>query len=171
MKAHGGPFEVLQLWLNLPAKLKMTAPRYVGVQRAELPVIELDGGKAKVALISGELDGRQGPIESLTGVFMSTVELQGGAHLALAAPKGRTVFLYVVRGEVLVGGTPAPAHHLVELEDDGDEVAIEARSDALLLFGHADPIGEPVVAYGPFVMNTREEIDQAMRDYREGTFS
>jgi hypothetical protein len=77
----------------------------------------------------------------------------------------------VVRGEVLVGGTAAPAHHLVELEDDGDEVAIEAGSDALLLFGHADPIGEPVVSYGPFVMNTREEIEQAMRDYREGTFS
>jgi redox-sensitive bicupin YhaK (pirin superfamily) len=170
MKEHGGPFEVLQLWLNLPAKLKMTAPRYIGVQRAELPVVELDGGKAKVTLISGELDGRKGPIDSLTGVFMATLELKRGAHVALPAPQGRTVFLYVVRGEVGVGGTRAPQHHLIELADDGDAVAIEAASDALLLFGHADPIGEPVVAYGPFVMNTRAEIDRAMRDYREGKF-
>jgi hypothetical protein len=170
LKARGGPFEVLQLWVNLPAKLKMTAPHYVGVQRAELPVIELDGGKAQVTLVSGELEGRKGPIESLTGVFMSTVDLERGARIALAAPQGRTVFLYVVRGEVGVGGTPAPQHHLVELDDDGDEVGIEAASDALLLFGHADPIGEPVVAYGPFVMNTTDEIDEALRDYREGRF-
>jgi redox-sensitive bicupin YhaK (pirin superfamily) len=170
MKEHGGAFEVLQLWLNLPAKLKMTAPHYVGVQRAELPAIELDGGKATMTLIAGELDGRKGPIESITGVFMSTVELEHGAHIDLPAPQGRTVFLYVVRGEVGVGGTRAPQHHLIELADDGDAVAIEAASDALLLFGHADPIGEPVVAYGPFVMNTREEIDDALRDYREGRF-
>jgi redox-sensitive bicupin YhaK (pirin superfamily) len=170
LKARGGPFEVLQLWLNLPAKLKMTAPHYVGVQRAELPVIELDGGKAQVTLVSGELEGRKGPIESLTAVFMATVELERGARIALAAPRGRTVFLYVVRGEVRVGGTPAPQHQLVELDDDGDQVGIEAASDALLLFGHADPIGEPVVAYGPFVMNTTDEIDQALRDYREGRF-
>jgi hypothetical protein len=170
MKERGGPFEVLQLWVNLPAKLKMSAPRYVGVQRADLPVIERDGGKAKITLISGELDGRKGPVATLTGVFMSTVELKQGARVELPAPRGRTVFLYVVRGEVVVGGTTAPEHHLVELDDDGDEAAIEAASDALLIFGHADPIGEPVVAYGPFVMNTREEIDEALRDYRDGKF-
>jgi quercetin 2,3-dioxygenase len=88
---------------------------------------------------------------------------------APAAPS-RNIFLYVVRGEIRVGGEPASAFHLVELNHDGDTVDIEATTDAALLFGHAEPIGEPVVAHGPFVMNTREEIRQAMMDYQSGKF-
>ena len=165
---RGGPLEILQLWVNLPSRLKMTEPRYVGLQRDAIPAWE-DGG-ATVSLIAGEWDGRRGPVESLTDVFMTTVALDAGGRVTLPAPSGRNVFLYVVRGEVRIGGMPVGAFHLAELGPDGDEVRIEAVTPSFVLFGHAAPLGEPVVAHGPFVMNTREEIVEAVRDYQAGRF-
>jgi redox-sensitive bicupin YhaK (pirin superfamily) len=169
-KRAGGPMEILQLWVNLPSRLKMTAPAYTGLQRADIPALARDDGRVTVNLIAGELEGEAGAMRSLTGVFMSTVELQAGGRVTLPAPARRAVFLYVVRGELRVGGTAVDGFRLVELNDDGDAVGIEATSDAVVLFGHADPIGEPVVAHGPFVMTTREEIVQAIRDYQAGKF-
>lgn len=170
-KQRGGPLEILQLWVNLPSRLKMTAPRYSGVQADGIPALPLAEGKAVLNLIAGEFQGTPGPIHSLTGVFMSTVTLQAGAQVSLPAPRGRSVFLYVVSGQVSVGGTAIQPWHLVTVNDDGDTLAIDASSDAVLLFGHADPIDEPVVAHGPFVMNTRGEIEQAIRDYQAGKFN
>ena len=86
------------------------------------------------------------------------------------APSGRNIFLYVVRGKLDISGTPAQEHHLIELNDDGDVVDIEAAMDSLILFGHALPIAEPVVSYGPFVMNTKQEIAEAISDYQAGKF-
>ena len=170
-KEAGGPLEILQLWVNLPARLKMTAPRYTGVQADEIPAIPLEGGAGTLHLISGAFGGIDGPIGSLTGVFMATVQLPAGAAVELPAPRGRSIFLYVVSGKVSVAGITADQWQLVTLSDDGDAVAISAVADAILLFGHADPIGEPVVAHGPFVMNTREEINVAIRDYQAGKFN
>lgn len=164
-RRNGGPLEILQLWINLPARLKMVEPRYTGLQREDIPSFE--SGGANVNLISGTWDGQAGPIESLTGVHMMTLEPRAGARIALPAPRGRNVFFYIVRGELDVGR----AMHLIEFRDDGDVLEVEARSNALVLFGHATPYGEPVVAHGPFVMNTREEIVQAFRDYQAGRFS
>jgi hypothetical protein len=169
-KGRGGPLEILQLWVNLPARLKMTEPRYVGLQAAGIPAIPTSDGRGAVHLISGEWNGRRGPIESLTGVFMSTVALSAGGRVRFPVVGDRTVFLYVVRGRVTIGADGAREHVLVELSRDGDTVEIEAPVDAFLLLGHADPIGEPVVAHGPFVMNTREEIVQAIHDYQAGRF-
>ena len=169
-RESGGRLEILQLWVNLPARLKMSEPRYVGVQKDRIPAIDADGGRATVHLIAGEWEGRRGPIESLTGVHMTTVDLAPGASLELPAPRGRSVFLYVVRGEVGVAGRRASEFHLVETNDDGDSVAVEALTSARLLFGHAEPLAESVVAHGPFVMNTRQEILEAIRDYQEGKF-
>lgn len=160
----GGPLEILQLWVNLPARLKMTEPRYVGLQRDAIPSIARGG--ATVHLISGTFDGRPGPVESLTGVQMMTLELRAGSRITLDAPRGRNVFCYVVRGELKEGREM----HLVHFADDGDEVELEALRDAVVLFGHAQPYREPVVAQGPFVMNTRAEILQALRDYQAGLF-
>ncbi|GAC1605309.1 MAG: pirin family protein [Myxococcales bacterium] len=160
----GGPLEILQLWVNLPARLKLVKPRYVGLQRSEVPSVRAAG--ATLDVIAGDFLGQRGPIESLTGVAMATLALQPGARIVLPAPRGRSVFFYVVRGEVGQGR----AGNLVELNDDGDEVEIDSGAGALVLFGHADPIGEPVVAQGPFVMNTRTEIVQAIRDYQAGKF-
>jgi redox-sensitive bicupin YhaK (pirin superfamily) len=151
---QGGALEILQLWVNLPGRLKMS----------------LADGKATLHLIAGSINGQQGPVQSLTGVFMSTLEMQAGARIRLPIPPGRKVLLYLVSGELLIGGTPVPAQHLAELSDDGDELLLHAKADSVLLFGHADPIGEPVVAHGPFVMNTRAEINTAIIDYQAGRF-
>ena len=170
-KRDGGPMEILQLWVNLPGRLKMTAPRYTGLQQNDIPSIPLDDGRARLNLVSGAFAGRTGPVASLTHVFMATVSLDAGATTPLPAPKGRTLFLYVVRGRVRVGGETVDRWHLAELNDDGDTVQIEAETESLLLYGHADPIGEPVVAHGPFVMNTPQEIAEAVRDYQAGRFN
>jgi redox-sensitive bicupin YhaK (pirin superfamily) len=167
----GGPLEILQLWVNLPPHLKMTQPRYIGLQQDEIPAITTGDGKVVVNLISGEFEGQKGGMQPLLDIFMSTVDLKAGARVSFPGVKGRNVFLYVVRGAIKVAGKAAPHWHLIELNEDGDTVDIEADSDAVLLFGHAQPIGAPVVAYGPFVMNTREEIMQAMQDYQAGKFN
>ncbi|MCJ2181692.1 pirin family protein [Novosphingobium sp. 1949] len=167
-KQTGGPLEILQLWVNLPARLKFTAPAYTGLQREDIPAIAVPGGT--VNLISGTFGGDEGPFHSLTGVAMMTVTLDAGAQLTLPAPRGRTVFLYVVAGNPSVAGTPVREAHLIELDQGGDSVDIAASEPVTLLYGHADPIGEPTVAHGPFVMNTREEIMDAIRDYEAGKF-
>lgn len=170
---HGGPLEILQLWVNLPTRLKMAEPGYTGLQKDAIPSFTTDGGRVTINLISGTWDGQdgqdghRGPIESLTDVHMMTVALAAGGRVVLPAPRDRNVFFYIVRGKLTMGD----AFHLVEWNDDGDEIEVEAVSDSLILFGHATPLGEPVVAYGPFVMNTREEIDQAIRDYQAGKFT
>nr|WP_243470551.1 pirin family protein [Halomonas lionensis] len=112
---EGGPLEILQLWVNLPSRLKMSEPRYVGLQQEGIPAVQLAGG-GTLNLIAGEWQGQTGPIESLTGVFMSTLALPAGAHEQLPVAPGRQVFLYVVSGDVAVGGEPAKAHHLIEVD-------------------------------------------------------
>jgi len=153
---NGGPLEILQLWVNLPSRLKMTEPRYVGLQKDQIPSIERDGATLHPI-----------PIDSLTDVRMMTIDLAAGSRVSLAAPRDRNVFFYIVRGDLDAGS----AFHLIEFDDDGDEIEIEAKTDAFVIFGHAHTINEPVVAYGPFVMNTREEIVQAIEDYQSGKFA
>lgn len=169
-KRSGGPMELLQLWVNLPSRLKMTQPRYTGVQKADVPALTADQGRATINLISGTWGGQSGPISSLTGVFMATLALKPGGRVGFGSLAGRNVFLYVVRGSVEVNGVAAAAWNLVELDLAGDMLEIVGLEDSLVAFGHAEPIGEPVVAHGPFVMNTREEIVQAIRDYQNGLF-
>src|SRR5258708_16601523 len=167
-KERGGPLEILQLWINLPKRLKMTAPNYVGLQRDAIPSVGSNG--ATVSVIAGSFGGVRGPIDSLTDVFMTTVALTAGSRVTLPAPRERGILLYVVRGSVTAGGEAADEFHLVELNDDGDEVELAAKGDALVIYGHAAPLGETVVSYGPFVMNTQQEIVEAIRDYQAGRF-
>lgn len=169
-REHGGPLEILQLWVNLPGRLKMCPPAYTGLQREAIPALALDDGKAMLKLIAGQWDGHSGPIAPLTDVFMSTIELRAGARIRLTGLEARNVLLYVVRGAVQIGPDYAEALHLAELSDSGDAIELGASIDSVVLFGHAPPIGEPVVAHGPFVMNTRAEINQAIVDYQAGRF-
>ena len=164
-KRSGGPLEILQLWVNLPARLKMTTPAYTPVTEADIPTVSLAEG-VTMRPVSGT-DGA--PIESLTGVMLATVEIAPGASATLPAPQGRSVLFYTVRGTASVGGEEVPEHRLAKLTD-GEGIEVSSEGGCLLLFGHADPIGEPVVAHGPFVMNTREEIVQAIRDHQAGKF-
>jgi quercetin 2,3-dioxygenase len=164
---HGGPLEILQLWVNLPSRLKMVTPGYTGLQKDAIPSFAADNGRVAINLISGDWEAHRGPIASLTGVHMMTVALVAGGRVVLPAPRDRNVFFYIVRGQLTI----ADAFHLIDWNDDGDAIEVEALSDSLILFGHAMPLREPVVAYGPFVMNTRDEINQAIRDYQAGTFN
>lgn len=168
-KRDGGALEILQLWVNLPGRLKMTPPRYVGLQQTAIPMLRSDDRHVTVNLIAGSLHGKEGPVHSLTGVFMTTVAAQSGGRMQFDGLLGRDVLLYVVRGELNVAGTAVQKFNLVELTD-GEVLEIEATTPAVFLFGHAAPIDEPVVSHGPFVMNSAEEIRQAYADYREGRF-
>jgi redox-sensitive bicupin YhaK (pirin superfamily) len=167
-KKEGGPLEILQLWFNLPARYKMVKPNYIGLQQHEIPSATEDGGKVKVNVISGKRSDVQGPIESLSGVELASIELkQGGTFTTSVAPE-RNIFFYVVRGKVNVNNQEVSKLHLVEFENAGDEIRVEALEAAYILFGHAKPYDEPVVAHGPFVMNTEQEIQEAFRDYQAG---
>ncbi len=168
----GGPLEILQLWVNLPPHLKMTQPAYTGLQKEDIPALSLDDGRVTMHLTSGEWEGTRGPVQSLTGVFMSTIEFKAGGRLRVRDLADRNVFLYVVRGALQAGVADdrISAFHLVELGHEGDEVEMTALEDSVVLFGHAEPIGAPVVSHGPFVMNSRAEIEQAIRDYQAGKF-
>ena len=169
-KRGGGPLEILQLWVNLPSNLKMTAPRYVGLQKDQIPAHVIDEGRVTVNLIAGSWNGHRGPIDTLWDQMMSTVELAPGATFAIDVPVDRNVFMYVVRGDAIVNQQRVAAHHLIEFINDAERIEVVASTPMFLLFGHAKPIGEPVVAHGPFVMNTREQIMEAIRDYQAGKF-
>ncbi|GAC1376126.1 MAG: pirin family protein [Hymenobacter sp.] len=168
-KARGGPLEILQLWVNLPAKDKLTAPRYIGLQKDQIPTVALDGG-VLIHAVSGQWAGMAGAVQPLADVQLAWLELPAGSRLTLPIAADRSIFFYTVRGSLRVNGTDTQALQLVEFNHDGDELALHAGSAAVVLLGHAQPFREPMVSYGPFVMNTEAEIQQAYRDYQRGAF-
>jgi redox-sensitive bicupin YhaK (pirin superfamily) len=172
---QGGDLEILQLWVNLPGKFKMTEPGYVGLQKDQIPQFKSSTGDAKISLISGQFSGErqvhQGPVHPLTDISLMTVEIPAKGKQSFSIPRDHNVFFYVIRGELTVNGGQVKAFHLVEFNSDGEEIQIEALKDSLILLGHAKPYGEPIVSHGPFVMNTREEIMEAIRDYQAGKFN
>lgn len=169
-KAQGGPLEILQLWVNLPAKFKMTAPKYVGLQKENIPVLAMNDGKVTLHLVAGKWAGKAGAFQPLTDIHLSYITFKEGGIFDYQVPPSQNIFLYVVQGSILVNEEQAHQHHLVEFANDNAQVKIEAMSEALLLFGFATPYHEPMAAYGPFVMNSSEEIQQAYKDYRDGKF-
>lgn len=167
-KKRGGGMECLQLWVNLPASLKMTPPRYTGLQKQHIPEIHEDG--ITIRAISGNWGDAKPAMEPLYDIAIAEVYFNAGATKTFTIPAGRNIFFYVVRGEVEVNGQSARQFQLVEFGLDGTEIAVTARSAAMILLGHAVPFKEPIVAHGPFVMNTREEIVAAFQDYQRGKF-
>lgn len=167
-KEQGGEVEIIQLWLNLPAKLKMIAPHYIGLQQDQLPIRVMDDGNIVIQVISGNWEDTKGPIDSLSDIQMSKIDLSQGGSLRVRIPADRNILFYVVKGNVNVNQQTAFMHHLVEFNNDGEEILIEASEPATVIFGHAKPFNEPVVSHGPFVMNTQTEIMEAMRDYQMG---
>jgi redox-sensitive bicupin YhaK (pirin superfamily) len=164
----GGPIEILQLWINLPSRLKNTPPHYIGLQKPELPEWSVDEDRVAITLVSGEWDGRKGPVPSLTDVTMATIRFKRDGALQVAVPQGKRVLFYVIRGKLNVNGSEAIMHELVEFGNEEGAIEVKASEDSLLLFGYASPTGEPIAASGPFVMNTQEEIRQAFVEYHEG---
>ncbi|MDJ1501135.1 pirin family protein [Xanthocytophaga agilis] len=169
-KKNGGNLEILQLWLNLPSRLKMTEPFYKGLQKDEIPTIIHDNGNIVSHLVSGTWEGHKGAFDSLIDVSLCTMEYKAGSQYSVSIPASHTIFFYVIRGQFIVNGQKAAMHTLVEFNHDAEQLTIQAQEDSILLLGHAEPIGEPVIAQGPFVMNTQQEIMEAYNDYRMGKF-
>jgi redox-sensitive bicupin YhaK (pirin superfamily) len=169
-KKNGGPIEILQLWLNLPSKLKMTPPHYVGLQKTDIPTLGLDNGKVIINLISGNWESKKGAFDSLTGVELSTIYFKNEGRLSIKIPKDHNIFFYVIKGSLVVNEKSVRSLQLIEFDNDEEDITIAATTDSIVLFGHAKPLNEPVVAQGPFVMNTEEEIHQAYADYQNGKF-
>jgi redox-sensitive bicupin YhaK (pirin superfamily) len=167
-KMKGGTEEVIQIWINLPAKLKMTPPGYIGLNRDDIPSLKLDDDKGKINLVSGKINGIQGPINSWTDIFISSIEIINGGRLNLNVEPGLNILFYIVKGKVKVNNQTVPLLNLVEFNNDGEKINVEGLEDSTLIFGYAKPFNEPVVSYGPFVMNTQAEIKQAILDYQEG---
>ena len=169
-KKNGGPMEILQLWINLPKKLKMTEPKYSGLQKDKIPTVELNNGLTRLNLVRGNLNGINGAFDTLTDIFLCTVEAKAKTVCEFPAPVDNNVLFYVIRGNIKVNDISMEAMHLVEFNNDGSSISFETETDTILLYGYAKPFNEPVIAYGPFVMNTEGEIEQAYKDYQNGKF-
>lgn len=165
---RGGTMEMAQLWVNLPAKHKMAAPAYQDIRSAQIPVVDVGTGSS-VRVIAGEFRGAKGPARTFTPINVWDARLKAGGRVELDLPDGHTALLAVLRGKVLINGdeSAGPAE-LAILERAGTRVVLEAGEDATVLVLNGEPIDEPVVGYGPFVMNTHDEIHQAVRDFQSG---
>ncbi len=169
--ARGGALEMAQLWVNLPARHKMSAPRYQGIVGTQIPSVALPEEAGTLRVIAGEYQGARGPAATFTPLNVWDMRMQAGKSVALQIAPGQTTALAILRGGVLVNGTHrAGEAELVILDLIGDEVELLAEKEASLLVLTGVPIGEPIVGYGPFVMNSREEIQTAIGDFQAGRF-
>lgn len=167
-KKEGGPLELLQLWVNLPKRLKMMAPSYRGVQEDRISTWKNKEETVKARVVSGNFKGIRGAFDTPTSVDLSIVEFEDSSKVELEIPKTDNIFFYVVRGELEVNEINVPELHLAEFSKNHEKLNISANDKSILLLGHAKPFEEKVVFGGPFVMNSEEEIRQAYEDYKAG---
>lgn len=168
---NGGTLEMVQLWVNLPAKHKTAPPGYQNILDTDIPSVLLANGAGSVRVIAGEFNNRRGPARTFTPMDVWDIRLNQGGSTQFSLPADRTLALVVLRGTVLINGTqPARDAQMAVLARAGTEVVIEANSDATLLLLSGESIEEPIVGYGPFVMNTDAEIKQAISDFESGKF-
>lgn len=168
MSREGGTLEMIQLWVNLPGRVKMSPPRYQQLLAAGIPRVTLADGAAMVRVIAGDFQGTPGAAQTFTPINVWDLQFERAGQTQLRLPEGQTAAVVVQSGSVRVGDTAVQGVQLVELERAGTELALQADGPARLLLLGGQPIGEPVVGQGPFVMNTREEIRQAIADYQSG---
>ena len=167
----GGPFRMVQLWVNLPAKHKMAPGGYQGILEADIPVVSLAQGAGRARIIAGAYGGAKGPAKTFTPINVWDLSLKAGADLTLDLPIGHTAMLVVLSGHVTVEDTHgAGAADVVLLDRDGRDVEIHADGEATPLILTGEPIDEPIVGCGPFVMNSETEIRQAAEDFNSGRF-
>lgn len=169
--ASGGPFEMAQLWVNLPAKDKMTAPGYQAITDAQIPAVSLPDGAGTVRVIAGSFNDAKGPASTFSAMNVLDVRLKAGAAHDFAQPEGWSTMVIVMDGTVQVNGdTVLRAKEMATLSTEGSSVNIEANGNVKLLLLGGEPLNEPVVGYGPFVMNTQAEIIAAIHDFNAGKF-
>lgn len=164
----GGRFEMVQLWVNLPAREKMATPRYQEILDQQIPRVTLPEEAGTVRVIAGEWHGVTGPARTVTPLSVFDLRLHAGKNVMAPAPEGHTTILLVQHGQVTIAERKLAAGELAILDRSGRDVLLHGDNEAMILMLTGEPIDEPVVGQGPFVMNTREEIQQAIRDYQSG---
>jgi redox-sensitive bicupin YhaK (pirin superfamily) len=166
----GGPFRMVQLWVNLPIKHKLTKPGYQSITSADIPVVELAGGAGRARIIAGDFAGAKGAARTFSPINVWDLRVNRDADVTLDLPEGHTALVAVLTGHVTVNGEGAGEATIVRFEREGSKVTIHADSDAMLLVLTGEPLGEPVYGYGPFVMTNQAEIRQAIEDFNSGRF-
>lgn len=167
---RGGPFQMVQLWVNLPAKYKMTAPRYQAINNDGIPVVDLNG-QGFVKVIAGEFKGVKGAASTFSPMHVYNINLQAGASTAFTLPANYNTGILVIEGSVTVNGKESAAtDHFVLFNNDGEQISLSTTENTVLLVLSGEPINEPIAAYGPFLMNTHEELQQAYDDFNKGKF-
>lgn len=165
----GGRQEIIQLWINTPAKHKMDQPAYYPLAAEQAASKIIDNGKVELRVFAGEVDGIKGSIPSHTEVNAATVVMKTGGRISVALPTDHNAFIYLLNGKLTVDGFGLVEDlHAVVFKNDGDQIAFEALEDTTVLLMSGKPLNEKVVSHGPFVMNTQTEILEAMRDYQMG---
>jgi redox-sensitive bicupin YhaK (pirin superfamily) len=167
---NGGTLNMVQLWVNLPAKLKMTKPGYQAILDRQIPVIDLMNGSGQARIIAGDFNGHQGPAHTFTPINVIDLKLKKGST-SIPVPDGWNASLIVLSGKVGAGeGVVAKDAQMLMFDLQGQDIQINVLEDSIALLLSGEPINEPIVGYGPFVMNTKEEIAQAMQDFNSGSF-
>jgi redox-sensitive bicupin YhaK (pirin superfamily) len=163
----GGQLDFVQLWVNLPAKDKMSPPQYQDIASSRIPTGTLPGG-GQLRVIAGELAGLQGPARTYSPVVVADLTLSSGQTETLTVPASYSLMAYVLRGSATINGKLVSRGQIALTNSDGDMISIGTTTDAKLLILAGEPIQEPLAVYGPFVMNTREEILAAFDDFQNG---
>jgi hypothetical protein len=166
---QGGTLHAIQLWVNLPRVHKMTAPGYQTMLKDDIPTVHLDQDAGHVRVIAGSYEGRRGPARTFTPIELYDVRLAAGSRWDLVLPEGHSAALFVLSGLLSVNGSePAGEAELVVCGRDGSRILMESRDHSRILVMSGQPIEEPIARYGPFVMNTKAELAQAVSDYQTG---
>jgi quercetin 2,3-dioxygenase len=166
----GGLFQMVQLWVNLPAKHKMTSPKYQEITNATMGKYNLPDDKGVVEVIAGEYNNTKGPASTFTPLQVYNARLKKDAKVELNFPSTYNTGILVIEGSATINNKVAVADHFVLFKNDGELISIEASEDAILLVLSGEPINEPIAQYGPFLMNTWEELEQAISDVSAGKF-
>ena len=168
---RGGTLEMVQLWVNLPAEHKMSPPRYQSILDAHIPQVALPSGAGSLRVIAGNHAGQRGPAATFTELNVWDMRLSAQKNVTLSVPENHGAAIAVLRGAITVNGShEAGGADLVLLERGGSTMTVAAAADSTLLVLSGAPIAEPIAGYGPFVMNTRQELEAAMTDFRLGKF-
>ena len=168
---EGGEFQMVQLWVNLPAKYKMSNPKYQAIANREMGIVKLENNSGLVEIISGEYQGIKGPANTFTPITMLNVKLNSQGEAEFNFPAHFNTALLVIDGEIQVNETAVvPADHFLLFENEGEQFTIKGLKDSTVLVLSGEPIKEPIAAHGPFVMNTRQELVDAFQDFQNGKF-
>ena len=166
----GGLFQMVQLWVNLPAKYKMTSPKYQEITHAMMGKYVLPGEKGVIEVIAGEYKSTKGPASTFTPIQVYNAGLKKGANIEFGFPSPYNTGILIIEGNAVINDKPVAADHFVLFKNDGEKINVVAGEDSILLVLSGEPIDEPIAQYGPFLMNTREELEQAIADVNAGKF-